>query len=168
MARRLCQLLFTLALLYVAAVGAYAFFAYQSPRPDVVTIAGEFHEWVRARFRPSPSPAPPPGTLPPFRDADAAPTSIPLPPAPPAAPPTDARSLAIAKVRDELLPEVKVIIGRMDDPDAKVQTLKVDARVVLVKARDLINPLRDGDPEDREAHRIGKQIDDLLIAVDKR
>ena len=56
--------LFTLAVLYGIAVGAFAFFNYQSPRPDVLSIAGDMHAWVLARFKSTAREAPAPGSLP--------------------------------------------------------------------------------------------------------
>jgi hypothetical protein len=56
----------------------------------------------------------------------------------------------------------------MDDPGAKVQVLKVDARVILVKARDLLGALLDEKADDPEVQKLNKRVTDLLIAVDKR
>jgi len=178
MARRLCQFLFTLAILYGLAVGAFAYFNYAGQRPDVLTIANDMHGWVRAKFASATSKPPEPGSIPRL-NADATPPAsppvgpdvTPVPtPIPSPTPPTadDPRSRAIAKVRDELLPEALVLIGKMDDPGAKVQTLKVDARVVLVKARDLLGELLDKKADDREVQKLNKRVTDLLIAVDKR
>lgn len=166
MARRLCQFLFTLAVLYGAAVGAFAMFHYASPRPDVLTIATEMHAYVAAKFQSTPPATPAPGVIPPLRDETSAPPPPPPPPPPPA--PTDPRSIAIAKVRDEILPEAKVVIAKMDDPGANVQILKVDARVILVRARDLLGALLDEKADDPEVQKLNKRVTDLLIAVDKR
>ena len=56
----------------------------------------------------------------------------------------------------------------MNDPGASVQALKVDARVVLVKARDLLGELLDKNGDDRQVQRLNKRVTYLLIAVDKR
>ena len=179
MARRLCQFLFTLALVYALAVGAYAYFGYTGSRPDTLTIASDMHEWVQAKFRSAAPPPPEPGSLAPLNTPGTSSTTPPAPPGVPnlpnptppvPTPPTanDPRSRAIATVGDELLPKVMEIIGRMDDPGAQVQTLKVDARVVLVKARDLLGALLDEKADDREVQRLNKRVTDLLIAVDKR
>lgn len=170
MARRLCQFLFTLAVLYALAVGAYAYFAYGDARPDVLTIANDMHAWVRAKFA-SAAPKPPePGALPPLGTPPPAPPPPVVPEIPVPTPPSanDPRSKAIASVKDELLPKALELIGKMDDPGAAVQTLKVEARVVLVKARDLLGELLDKSAADREAQKLYKRVSDLLIAVDKR
>lgn len=167
MARRLCQFLFTLAVLYALAVGAFALFHYDGTRPDVLTIAGDMHEWISARFRSStPKPAEP-GTIPPKRTDVVEPPPPPPPPRLPP-PPTDARSRAITEVRDEILPKATEVIARMDDKGAKVQELKVEARVILVKGRDLLGALLDEKADDPEVQRLNKKVTDLLIAVDKR
>ncbi len=176
MARRFCQFVFTLALLYGLAVGAFAWLHYSGARPDVLTIANDMHEWVRAKVAPAAAKSPEPGSVPPLNTPGAStPTVSPAPlpsaaPIPSPTPPTanDPRSKAIETVRDELLPEALEIIAKMDDPDAKVQTLKVDARVILVKARDLLGALLDQKSDDREVQRLNKRVTDLLIAVDKR
>ncbi len=164
MARRLCQFLFTLAILYALAVGGFAYFNYQSPRPDVLTIAGDMHGWVMGRFRSTPAPTLPPGSIPPLS------TDVVPAPAPdvPAAPPEDDRSRAIAKVRDEFLPAVDVIIRKMDDPGAQVQVLKVEAAALLTKARDLLGAQLDLRPDDAEVQKLNKRVQDLRAAVGKR
>ncbi len=171
MARRLCQFLFTLALLYAAGVAAFAFLHYEKDaRPDVLTICSEMHDWVRAKLKSS-SPAPTdPGTVPAKREAVEVP---PAPPAPPvdvkAEPPAnDPRARAIAKVRDELLPKAEDLAKAMDAPGSKLADAKVGLRVVLVEARDLLGPLLDANPDDREVHKLYKRVSDLLIAADKR
>ncbi|MFO0934371.1 MAG: hypothetical protein U1E39_16915 [Planctomycetota bacterium] len=68
-ARKFCQTTLALALLYVTALGVFAFARYRAGRrPDVVTVARDFHAWVRGFF---PRPAPPasdPGGVPPRRE----------------------------------------------------------------------------------------------------
>lgn len=167
MARRLCQFLFTIALLYAAAVGAYALFAYEGTRPDVVTIAGDLHGWVAQKFHTTSAPTPPAGALPPRKD-DVAPVPPPPPAVAPAEPPLDARAAAIARVNDEYLPEATAVIEKMSAPGANVESLKVDATVILTRARDLLGPMVDANPSDRELSRTYKRVSDLMIAVHKR
>jgi len=174
MARRLCQFLFTLAVLYGLAVGGFAYFGYDGARPDVLTIASDMHAWIGSKVQAAAPKAPEPGAIPPLQTPGSPPTPPPPPPVVPTLPsPTppaanDPRSKAIASVEDELLPQALAIIGRMNDPGASVQALKVDARVVLVKARDLLGELLDKNGDDRQVQRLNKRVTDLLIAVDKR
>jgi hypothetical protein len=56
----------------------------------------------------------------------------------------------------------------MDAPGTKIADAKVALRVVLVEARDLLGPMIDANPDDREAGRLYKRVSDLLIAADKR
>lgn len=171
MARRLCQFLFTLALLYAAGVTAFAFLHYEKDaRPDVLTICGDMHDWVRSKLKSS-SPEPTdPGTVPVKREPVGAPPAPPTPAVdvkaePPA---NDPRSKAIAKVRDEILPKAEAMAKVMDAPGTKIADAKVALRVVLVEARDLLGPMIDANPDDREAGRLYKRVSDLLIAADKR
>jgi len=171
MARRLCQFLFALALLYAAGVGAFAFFHYEKDaRPDVLTICSDMHGWVRSKIGSS-APAPvDPAAVPVRREAADPPPPPPTGPAsaeiPPAA--NDPRSLAIAKVRDEILPKAEAMARLMGAPGTKVSDAKVELRVVLVEARDLLGPIVDANPDDREAQKLYKRVSDLLIAADKR
>jgi hypothetical protein len=45
----------------------FAGFHYTGARPGVVTVAGDFHRWVRARLSHGAPPAEEPGSLPPLR-----------------------------------------------------------------------------------------------------
>ena len=55
-----------------------------------------------------------------------------------------------------------------DAAGTKIADAKVALRVVLVEARDLLGPMIDANPDDREAGRLYKRVSDLLIAADKR
>jgi hypothetical protein len=81
-ARKFCQTAVALALAYLAALGVFAFARYRAgQRPDVVTVAKDFHAWVRGLFpRPAPPPAEPGGVPPPREPAAPAehPTRQPL------------------------------------------------------------------------------------------
>jgi len=171
MARRLCQFLFALALLYAAGVTAFAFLHYEKDaRPDVLTICSEMHGWVRSKISSSTPATVDPAAVPARRDEVVVP-----PPAPPygaegkgSPVASDPRSIAIAKVRDEILPKAEAMAKVMGAPGTKVSDSKVDLRVVLVEARDLLGPIVDANPDDREAQRLYKRVSDLLIAADKR
>lgn len=68
-ARKFCQTALALALLYVAALGVFAFARYRAGhRPDVVAVARDFHAWVRGLFPRPPPPAPDAGAVPPRRE----------------------------------------------------------------------------------------------------
>lgn len=171
MARRLCQFLFALALLYAAGVTAFAFLHYEKDaRPDVLTICTEMHAWVRSKLeRSTPEPVDP-GSVPAKRDPADLPLPAPVEPtegkvSPPAG---DPRSQALAKVRDELLPKAEGMARVLGTPGNAVADAKVRLRVVLVEARDLLGPMIDANPDDREAQRLYKRVSDLLIAADKR
>jgi hypothetical protein len=168
MARRLCQLLLALAVLYGIAVGAYAVFAYDGKRPDVVTIAGEMHAWVRNglsyKYVP-PSGAPAPGDLPPAHDAPPLPK---LPPVPPG-PPRDARTTAVERVANELLPRAREQAKALADrssPDFEIR--RTAAMVTLNQARDLLGPYIDRGEADDAMRKLYKEVSDLLIAVRKK
>lgn len=68
-ARKFCQTTLALALLYVAALGVFAFVRYRAgQRPDVVAVARDFHGWVRGLFPRPPPPPTDPGGVPPRRE----------------------------------------------------------------------------------------------------
>lgn len=165
MARRLCQFLFTLVVLYVAVLAAFAWFHYEGDRPDTLTTAGEFHEWIASKFRGPPPPRMPPPDVPAPIVAGGPTSPTPEPPPPSADAP---RSKAIAEVRDVLLPEAAAIIERMSAAGADVQTLRVDAAAVLVRARDLLGAQLDRKASDPEVQKLYKRVTDLRIAVEKR
>lgn len=80
-ARKFCQTTLALALLYVAALGVFAFVRYRAgKRPDVVAVARDFHAWVRGLFPRAPAPPADPGGVPPPREPppSADPTRQPL------------------------------------------------------------------------------------------
>ena len=166
MARRLCQFLLSLAVLYVLAVGAFSLFHYEKDRPDVITTAGEFHAWILARLHSGSTPSTDPGGVPVPREA---PPVAPPPPVAPAVVPTDARSVALARVRDELLPkaqaEIKTLNTRGIDDLAGA---KAQARATLVDARDLLGGLLDTKKDDPEVQALYKRVMELLTAVSKR
>jgi hypothetical protein len=167
MARRLCQLILALAVLYGLAVGAFALFAYDSPRPDVVTIANGMHDWVRNglkyKYEP-PSGAPAPGDLPPTQTT---PTPK-LPPVPPG-PPKDARTTAVDRVANELLPRAREQVKTLADrssPDFEIR--RTATIVTLNQARDLLGPYIDNGQADDQMRKLYKEVSDLLVAVRKK
>jgi len=83
MARRFCQTALALALLYAAALGAFAFARYRgADRPDLGGVIHDFHRWVRGLVPTPPPPPADPGALPPPRDPAAPVAPAPLPPEP--------------------------------------------------------------------------------------
>lgn len=167
MARRLCQFLLLLVVLYGLAVGAYALFGYRGDRPDVVTVASDLHGWVRNLLRYKYEPqggAPAQGEIPPRQDVP--------PPAPvPAVPAVkkDARTEAVERVSLELLPRAKQLVKELEDrssPDFEAH--RTSALVALNQARDLLGPYLDNGQGDAEMQRLYKQVSELLAAVRKR
>ena len=168
MARRICQGLLTLALLYVAAVIGFALLHYgKGDTPTLVTAAGDMHRALAGLFAKSPDPVPEPGTIPPPRDSDA----LPPPPPPPTPLPTsnDPRVQALLKVSVHLLPEAEKLVRAIStDSEKSLDDRKADARNALIEARDVLGRLLDADRHDKEAHELYQRVMELLIAVDKR
>ncbi len=192
MARRICQALLAVALLYAGAVAAFAFLAYRGPRPSVLEVARDFHLFVVGRGTP-PKPPEEPGGMP-------APAAVPAagrsaePPEPPPVPPTppdspdpaaagapdagaavasekasaDPRFAAIFRVRHVLLPRAEEKLAGLKAAGPDLLDRKADARAVLVSARDLIGPLLDRNRDDAEAQSLYQRVMDLLAALDKR
>jgi hypothetical protein len=165
MARRLCQFLLSLAVLYGLAVGAFSLFHYEGNRPDVVTTARELHAWVLARLHGGASATPDPGGLPVPKEP---PTPTPTP-TPTVVAPLDARGKALARVKDDLLPQAEGELKAMEERGVKdLAGLKAKARATLVEARDLLGPLLDQKADDPPVQAAYKKVMQLLIAVDKR
>jgi hypothetical protein len=183
MARKICQTLLAIALGYLAALGLFALLAYEGPRPDVVTMAGDFHRFVigrrdgdaasapkdpgevppAARVPPPAPPTPDGGTGP---DPAAAPGADPA--ATPEAPPLDERGKTLKRVRDDLVPEAERRLARLKPGEAVDMDDKAHARTALVEARDLLGALLDADRQDVEAGKLYRRVMELLNAVDKR
>jgi hypothetical protein len=178
MARKICQTLLAIALGYLAALGLFALLAYEGPRPDVLTMAGDFHRFVIGRKnRDAPFEPKDPGEIPP---ASKAPPPSPgdgtgsdpaaTPPADPAAtaPPLDERGKTLKRVRDDLVPEAERRLAVLKPGEVVNMDDKAHARTALVEARDLLGALLDADRTDVEAGKLYRRVMELLNAVDKR
>jgi hypothetical protein len=165
MARRICQSLLAVAIVYALAVAVFSFLHYSpGERPDVVTTAKEFHLFVIGRL-PAKSAPPEPGAVPP-----AAPTPPPSvePPPPPEPPPEDERAKAIRVVRDELLPRARRQLAEIPKAaGADHLDKKAEARKTLVEARDLLGPLLDRKRDDPDVQKVYQQVMDLLAPLSK-
>ena len=169
MSRRVYQVILGLALLYAGAVLVFLWLRYPAgERPDVLTAARDMHRWAGDLFGRRASAPDEPGTLPPPRSPGGDPAPPP-PTAPGPAPAADARSLALRRVRDELLPKAERLVRAIPSArGADLDERKSAARVAVIEARDALGPLLDANVHDRDAQALYQKVMELLIAVDKR
>jgi hypothetical protein len=166
MARRICQTLFALAVAYAAAIGLYALLHYKgADRPDVGTIVADFHVWAGGVFRKEPPPAALPGVLP-------APVEVPAPPPTksetPGAAVEDERTRTLRTVSEVLLPEAERQMGALGQEGPGFKERQSEVLGVLIKVRDLLNPLLDANPQDREVNKLWDRFTQMQRAASKR
>jgi hypothetical protein len=169
MARRICQTLFGLAVAYALAVGLFALIHYKGvERPDVVSVAGDFHGWIGGFFRRSEPPAPPPGSIPPRVAPPATPIASTPAPVPAPAAVEDPRTSALVRVSTVLLPDAEKKMADLGSYGPGFDERRSDLLAVLVQVRDILNPMLERDPGDREANDLWTRYVAIKTAAGKR
>jgi hypothetical protein len=179
-ARRLCQTLFTLILLYAAAIAAFGFFHYDAAnRPSTGTVISEFHSTVGGYVAGVFKSKPPETARVPASDAvpPPKPEESPPPAPPPPSPAADSeeddaapvgREAILRRVRDVLIPKAQQELSTVTKAGSGQLDAKGRVLGILVQARDLLNEILDEDPEDREANRLFQRVTEMRMAIEKR
>ena len=172
MARKICQTLFGLFVVYAILVGLFALIHYKGvERPDVVSVTGEFHVWVGSFFHAEPEPALPPGTLP-APTAPPSPAPLPTPTAPPRDPAEvkaeEERAAALRLVGEELIPEAEKKYNALGDEGPGFRDRQTEVLALLVRVRNILNPMLDRNPGDRDANRLWDKFTALQRAASKK
>jgi hypothetical protein len=169
MAKTLCRVLLGLAVLYAAAVGAFALLHYDGGRPSADVVIGDFHAWLGLGSRDSspPDASPPPAPPPPETPYVPPPTPPPVP-SPEPAPSRDSAAVraGLAKAEEDLKAvEATAKSLRAMERGPEFEAKRGEALGVLGNVRTALNPILDEDPKHATANKLWDRLQSLYNAL---